>query len=450
MPPDPGTPRRRFARRALLLLAAAAVALLALAGAAPLSEATVTVQRNDFESRFPDGMRFRLDATADRPIQDVVLRYWLNESRVVQRARPQFTPGQAQLRIEHSLETGRTNFLPPLTPIRYEWELLGTDGSLTTVPGNTVTYQDQRFDWKRVQAGNLEVWYYHVTEAEARAGATRAMEQVARLERILGTGLTGPVRGVVYSPRDIQSALSFRSDTTTTEGHFGGEAHTQLRMFTISGAGYRGIAHETAHQLVSDALSGRATASIPSWLNEGLAQWVEGGAPRQSFSRLLRFPQMDRVPSRQADVSLHYAQSHAFVDWLIRTYGEKAMGTFVLNGSRNMDPAAERAYGKTLPELEDEWRVAIGYPTIAQELAAAPPPAPAPPATSRPAPERTPVAGESAGAADDAGSGGDATGTAPRTGMLLTLAAAGLGLITGIVVLAGGAVLIGTLRRRNS
>ncbi len=442
MTPAPGTLRRGLAGRVLLLVVAA-LAVLVLGGAAPASEAAVTVQRNDFESRFPEGMRFRLEAAADRPIRDVVLRYWLNESRVVQRARPQFTPG-TQLRIDHTIQTGRANYLPPLTPIRYEWELLGDDGSLTTVPGGSVVYMDQRFSWRQVQVGNLELWYYHVPEAEARAGATRAMEQVARLERVLGTTLRAPVRGVVYSPRDIQSALSFRSDTTTTEGHFGGEAYTPLRMFTISGAGYRGIAHETAHQLVADALESRPGASIPSWLNEGLAMWVEGGAPRQSFPRLLRFAQMERVPSRQADVSLHYAQSHAFVDWLIRTYGEPAMGTFVLAGSRNMDQAALQAYGKTLGDLEDQWRVSIGFPTVAQELAAAPAPTPAPQPLQPAA-----AAQDDAPSPDSGAGGGGSAGPAPVDDAVLPAVTVALVLSLGVVMLASGAGLAWVLRRRT-
>jgi hypothetical protein len=281
------------------------------------------------------------------------------------RTRPEFTPGQ-RVSVDWTLRTGRSLFVPPMSEVRYEFELTDDTGATFTTPRRTVTYSDPRFQWRTLNVDGIELWYYNTPDDRARREAEDARNRVRRMEELFGASLAGTVRGVVYNGRDIQSALSFRSDTTSAEGHFGGEAYTDIRLFTISGIGAAGVTHEVTHVLLGDAL-GRGKFLVPSWLNEGLAQYAEGpAAMSRTFTRALRLHQMGGVPSRAADVSLHYQQGHSVVTFLIQNYGDDAMRTFLreIGRAQSIDEAARTAYGTDLTGIENQWRERVGLPQV--------------------------------------------------------------------------------------
>ena len=93
---------------------------------------------------------------------------------------------------------------------------------------------------------------------------------------VLGITPTEPLRIVSYNNyRHMSSALPFRSQAVSeglqTQGMaFGNERVLLVHGFdpTVTGT----VSHEFTHLLVSEA-AGPAISQVPTWLNEGLAEY---------------------------------------------------------------------------------------------------------------------------------------------------------------------------------
>lgn len=123
----------------------------------------------------------------------------------------------------------------------------------------------------------------------------------------------------------------------------------------------RSVKHEYTHALLSAISGGR----IPGWLDEGMAQWMEGGehtalhkALRQWLStndpipfRLLQGG-FTRLPTHM--VAAAYAQSLVTVQALLRTYGCERIAVYLraLREGRHNDEAFQAAFGLSASQLE--------------------------------------------------------------------------------------------------
>jgi hypothetical protein len=159
------------------------------------------------------------------------------------------------------------------------------------------------------------------------------------------------------------------------------------------------IAHELTHVLVGH-LTFSCLGDVPTWLNEGLAVYSEGGLDPASEAQLDEAISNDQllivrslsggfseVPSR---AYLSYSQSYSLVNFLIETYGQEKMNSLLiaLRDGTTIDDALLKIYGFDIEGLEDAWRGAIG---------AAPPTASAQP-TIQPTPTFVPTYAPYAGA----------------------------------------------------
>lgn len=123
----------------------------------------------------------------------------------------------------------------------------------------------------------------------------------------------------------------------------------------------RSVKHEYTHALLSALSGGR----IPGWIDEGMAQWMEGGehpalhkALRQWLStndpipfRLLQGG-FTRLPTHM--VAPAYAQSLVTVQALLRTYGSERIAEYLraLREKRDEDHAFRVAFGLSSAQLE--------------------------------------------------------------------------------------------------
>jgi tetratricopeptide (TPR) repeat protein len=105
----------------------------------------------------------------------------------------------------------------------------------------------------------------------------------------------------------------------------------------------RVLRHELVHAFVREV----GGTGVPGWLNEGLAQWLEGGreqqvkAAREAWKEKQLFP-LEKLQGSlaswddPAQITLAYQQSLLICDFLARQYGER-----VLFGIVDKDPAAK-------------------------------------------------------------------------------------------------------------
>ena len=126
----------------------------------------------------------------------------------------------------------------------------------------------------------------------------------------------------------------------------------------------RVLRHEVAHSFVA----ARAGAACPTWLQEGLAQWLEGGDPRRedaALASLVRgsgLPQLETLerpfvslPETQAQVA--YAGSLSAVAYIVERYGEEGMRRLIASLATGLKPAQalSAALGIGYAELQRDW-----------------------------------------------------------------------------------------------
>ncbi len=126
----------------------------------------------------------------------------------------------------------------------------------------------------------------------------------------------------------------------------------------------RVLRHELAHSFVAT----RAGAQCPTWLHEGLAQWLEGGDPERedpALARLARAARLARLESlerpflglSEADATTAYAESLSAVAYLLRLRGEAGVRRLI-DAIGQGQPAAEAlptAYAMSYGELQRDW-----------------------------------------------------------------------------------------------
>lgn len=126
------------------------------------------------------------------------------------------------------------------------------------------------------------------------------------------------------------------------------------------------LRHELSHLLLGVA-TGRQP--IPRWFSEGVAVVQAGEQTWERFQtlsiaswtgRLLPFEQLDRGFYGGSSVEVAYAESASAVSFLMSVDGRARFPLFVsqLGAVGDADQAARRTYGRTLGQLEAEWRSA--------------------------------------------------------------------------------------------
>jgi hypothetical protein len=136
------------------------------------------------------------------------------------------------------------------------------------------------------------------------------------------------------------------------------------------------LEHEICHLLFAEATA-RAEVSPPRWLDEGIAMWRSGEwdlglewrardssllEDAAAAGSLLRFDDLDGSFPSGPFFHVAYAQSHSFVEWLVRTQGDAELRRFVQALGEDVDPepAFLQVFGRSLADAEREWRGSLG------------------------------------------------------------------------------------------
>lgn len=130
------------------------------------------------------------------------------------------------------------------------------------------------------------------------------------------------------------------------------------------------------HELVHAAFDAEAPrVRLPAWMNEGIAEWFEAravgkrrlsageGAALTSLAQRgglfaladLSAPSLGGFPPNAASVA--YLQSYGFIDYLVRSRGERTLVRFwsAVIRSRSLERASRRAYRSDLETLEADF-----------------------------------------------------------------------------------------------
>jgi hypothetical protein len=381
-------------KKSLLLALGLSLALvLSVPGAAAQGE--VRIVENRYTARFAERMTFSLVAEADQVIEGVTLFYRRQGERITNRVVPQFTPGhRVEVTHERILERGE---VPPGTAMEFYWRLKLADGTEVDTDTIAFVYEDDRFAWQALQAGNIAVYYYGSAKEAALAGELLDIGQatLARLQDEMGVTSEAPARVYVYrTVEDMAATLSPRSegydDRVVTLGVVVSDdtllllgSHPDVRQT---------LAHELSHIVVGLATK-NPYAPLPRWLDEGLAMYAEGELRPENARALRDAVRRDALISVRSlsgytgdptQIALYYGEVYSLVDFLLQTYGREKMAELlqVFEEGAHQEDALQQVYGLTLEELDARWRESLGL---------TPRPTPAPMATAAPRAETRPA-----------------------------------------------------------
>ncbi|RJQ52332.1 MAG: hypothetical protein C4521_10685 [Actinobacteria bacterium] len=186
--------------------------------------------------------------------------------------------------------------------------------------------------------------------------------------------------------RPVTVLLAARSDRFPRVGAAGdvlAVARPAEASIVVSPKSWRGdpkgldgvLAHEVSHLVLGDKFA-QGGAPLPRWLDEGLAQYVAGtwdfdldwAGQRERTMRaavasrsLLPISSLEPAFNDPDSLSLAYAESYGFVQYLSVTFGRQRLERFVdrASSSPSVEEAAEAALGRSFGDVEKEWRAQL-------------------------------------------------------------------------------------------
>jgi len=361
---------------------------------------------------FPDRVSFNVKITSRVPVAQVVLEYGVVKRTcgdITAKAFPKFTSGPS-IDVSWTWEMLQTGSEPPGAVIWYRWRVIDRDGNSAVTPDATVTWLDRTYSWQQISSGDLTLHWYTGDRGFAEDLLATMGDGIAQLARMTGVRPQAPIHLYVYGDtREMQEAMLYEPSWT------GGVAFPENNI-TIIGIhpanlewGKRTIVHELTHLIVGQ-MTFSCGRNVPTWLDEGIAVYAEGGLDDWSEERfgeaiaannLLSVRDLTSGFSSHPDTAdLSYSQSYSLVSYLIEAHGpEQLLALFdALRAGNSVESGLRKSYGLGLEELEDSWRRWVGAGLRSGgEVPATQVPTPLPtfaplavaPTSAAPTPERT-------------------------------------------------------------
>lgn len=285
---------------------------------------------------------------------------------------PDFVIEGERISVMFEISTGPGSYYPPGTEFEIEIEVTHPGGDISVARSpDMVEYLDPAKDWQRVVGDGYSIVYYGVSASDVSSLIVKVNSRIPTLRNVLGIKDTPDFpdfKAIVFpSVRDATPSFPPVSQTATEQFLFAGFAQPQYRLFVQGQVNPTTFVHELAHLYTHEALSSSLQVGLPAWLNEGLARFLETGSTSSSNDRLrasvqpdelLSIRHMGTIPGRRSDIFIFYPQAGAFVGYLVEEYGTETMADFLaaMNGGQSLQVGFEQVYGRSVYEVENDWR----------------------------------------------------------------------------------------------
>ncbi len=357
----------RYALPLLVLIISIALSVSTTAGQ---ETEQITLVESDTEIVFPSSLVFKIKAQSQANITRVRLQYRvekMNYADVISEAWPDFIPSpKVEARWNWDM---RRATLPVGAVVHYWWIIENQRGNRMVTDEYTLEFQDTRYSWQNLTEGQISLFWYRGNLSFASELLATCRQVLERLYLDIGVRLERPVSIYIYgSSQDLRSAMIFPREW------IGGVTFTEFGTIAIGvpvnqlNSGKKAIAHELGHMVVHQVTFSPYGASLPVWLNEGLAMYAEGekdiylelllrkaATEEKLFSvRSLASP----FSARPEDAYLSYAQSQSLVEFLIKDYGKAKMLELLhlLKEGSSVDEALLTVYGFDQSGLDRLWK----------------------------------------------------------------------------------------------
>lgn len=387
-------------RLALVTLLLFAVASIASTPHLSHAQGTLLIKDGGATLNFPDSITFKAHIEAPGKLERVVLEYGVEKQTcgtVIAKALPNFNPDATSTDVSWTWDMRKSGSEPPGSRIWYRWRATDKAGASALSDKKTVLWLDTTHKWDSLSKGKITFHWYSGSRQFAQGLLDSASDSLTRLSQTTGVTLDAPVDMYIYANNDdMQEAVLYEPNWT------GGQAFPDSSIVIIGIGpdqtewGKKTEAHELTHVLVGH-LTFSCLGSVPTWLNEGIAVYGEGGPDDSSKARLQTAIAQDALISVRAlsggfsehpdKADLSYAQSYSLVDYLVTRFGrDKMLKLFGnLRDGMKIEDALRDAYSIGLDGLEDGWRASVGAkPRSAAGTEPPPTDAPTPVPTYRP------------------------------------------------------------------
>ncbi len=282
------------------------------------------------------------------------------------------TPADASFSLQAN---GGQRYIPVGSLIKYHWILEGTNGASITTPTQEYLFLDGRYEWRSRTDGIATVYWYGPDETRPTGVLRAAKEALTQTGELLKVSVDYKIRLMVWRSED-EGRLAKRPTSPTFDAQIqtGGQRVAPDVVFVFAND-LDVVRHEVAHIVTHVAGTG-AFGSIPSWLDEGTAVFVQEspgpgysgdlqGAIRADRTLVLRSIQ---APVGQAQlVNVFYGQSWSTVKFMVDEFGREKFAELyrVVKSGARIDDALQQVYKLDQDSLYNAWRQKNGLKPVA-------------------------------------------------------------------------------------
>ena len=354
------------------------------------AQANIQVVSDKATITFPETILFSAEFKAGTNITSAMLEYGVDQltcGTVQAEAFPAVTPA-ADVKVEWTWEMRQSGSLPPGSSVWWQWLVTDSSGAQFTSPKQTSLWLDEVHPWQVITGGNINLHYYDGGADFGQQLHDAATQALVRLSQDVGLTPEKPVDIYIYAnTSDLKDAVLYAPSWV------GGQAFPESNIIIIGVSldqldwGKSTEAHELTHVLVGH-LTFSCLSFMPTWLNEGLAVYGEGGPQSSDQAQFDQAKANDHLPSLRSLIggfseeasraTLSYTEAYSVVNFMIGTYGQNKMITLLtdLRDGQTMDDALQAVYGLDTDGLEAAWRASIGAPAHAGSEKPTPVPTP--------------------------------------------------------------------------
>jgi hypothetical protein len=347
-----------------------------LSAAAARTAPSITILNADATATYPTQIVFSIAARGDAEIQTAELEYGLAgrdcSPDIIVAIPNDFTPG-TQVNLSWTWKIGSSGDLPPGMKIWWDWHLVDADGKEIRSEKQWITWIDSIHPWTSIASGNIILHSYHRTETYSKDLMKAAEDARILLKQDVGAWPIQDINLYIYgSTQEMKDSLVGAPDWIYGMSFWENQRTIIIGISPGDEAyGKSTIAHELAHVAVNSIMGG-CYASIPLWLNEGIAVYSEG-IPDPQYAKLIdNAVYTDDLFSLRSiseeyqvidgDPSLTYAESLSVVQYLVKEFGQEKIRVLLqsLGQGYTYDSALRMALGMDMDGLESAWRKSIG------------------------------------------------------------------------------------------
>jgi len=327
----------------------------------------------DPETEFPNSLSFRVDVEAKSDISKISLHYQVDKRDIIPITSIVFPSFERATKVATGWkwDMRKTGGLPPGTKVRYWWSIEDTEGSTADSNPANISFDDKRYNWHSLGDDKIDLLWYDGSESFGEELLTAAEGALNRVSTDIGALLEQNAAIYIYaSSDDLRAAMVYPQEWT------GGVTFAEYGTIAIGIStsdidwGKGAIAHELAHLVIHQAIFNGYGTVLPTWLDEGLAMYAQGG-PSAGMRSMLRDALnqgklfsakslTSTFPAHPEEAYLAYAQSYSLVEFLLQEKnGGKTKMLGLLNAFKNGSghvEALRQVYDLDIGQLDSLWQ----------------------------------------------------------------------------------------------